>query len=246
MTNPPHPGHPFFAAIGDRLGRSYLRYSFAHGTDQEVDFLASLLGRAPGSRVLDVGCGPGRHSVALARRGVSVTGVDVSGELLAIAAEDARAAGVPASFFEVDARQMPFDDEFEFVLSLAGAFGFMGDDDPLVLRRMAEAARPGGSVVVTVANAYFVALNRPPNSILDADRGMLYEKTTIRPGGRAEQEAELWTNVYTPRELRLLAVGVGLVPRHVWSVEPGGFGRRDPGAELPELMLVATKPATHS
>ncbi len=53
---------------------------------------------------------------------------------------------------------------------------------------------------------------------------------------------DLWTSVYTPRELRLLAIGVGLIPEEVWSVEPGGYAQRKPDLEHPELMVVARKP----
>jgi hypothetical protein len=48
--------------------------------------------------------------------------------------------------------------------------------------------------------------------------------------------------VYTPRELRLLAIGVGLVPEEVWSVEPGDFAKRPPDLDHPEFMLVAKRP----
>ena len=79
MTEAPgHPGEPYFAAVADRLGEAYLRYNFTKGTSQEVAFLIETLRLPPGARILDVGCGPGRHAVALAQAGLSVTGVDVS------------------------------------------------------------------------------------------------------------------------------------------------------------------------
>ena len=62
-------GH-WFEGIADHLGTSYLRYSFTMGTANEVDFLVDELGLQPGMRVLDVGCGPGRHAYALAERGI--------------------------------------------------------------------------------------------------------------------------------------------------------------------------------
>jgi hypothetical protein len=52
----------------------------------------------------------------------------------------------------------------------------------------------------------------------------------------------MWTGVYTPRELKLLSIGVGLIPEAVWSVEPGHFARNDPDLDHPELMLVAVRP----
>src|ERR1700759_3528704 len=74
VSEPEH----WFEPIADHLGAAYLRYSFTKGTAQEVDFLVDALGLAPGQRVLGVGCGPGRHAHELARRGVTVHGVDIS------------------------------------------------------------------------------------------------------------------------------------------------------------------------
>ena len=238
-----HPGHPYFAAVGDRLGRNYLRYAFTKGTDQEVAFLLELLEVPAGGRVLDVGCGAGRHAVAFAKAGVSVTGVDVSERLLQVAAEAARDAGVVASFFEVDARQMPFEDEFDAVVSICqGGFGLMGADDSVVLKRMAEAVKPSGRVVVTAFSGLYEAMLQRPEADFDVDSGIVHEKTTIRTEDGSDEEVDLWTSVYTPRELRLMAIGVGLIPEEVYSVDPGDFARRPPDLEHAEFLLVARHP----
>ena len=244
MTRAPdHPGGAYFAAVADRLGAAYLRYDFTKGTAQEVAFLLETLGLPPGARVLDVGCGPGRHAIALAEAGLSVTGVDVSSRFLDLAARAARKAGVRAAFFEVDARQMPFDDEFEAVISLCqGAFGLMGRDDSLVLKRMAEAVRPRGVVVATAFSALYEARHPRAGASLDADAGMVHELAAIATEEGSSETVDLWTGVYTPRELRLLALGVGLIPERVWAVEPGGYARRRPDLEHPELMLLARRP----
>jgi ubiquinone/menaquinone biosynthesis C-methylase UbiE len=239
----PHPGEPFFREVAGHLGSAYLRYSFTKGTKQEVPFIIDVLGLEEGMRVLDVGCGPGRHAIELARAGMQVTGVDVSPEFLAIAARDAEAGGVSASFFEVDARQMPFEDEFDAVISICqGGFGLMGADDPLVLRRMTEAARPGGRVLLTAFSAFLEAVQARAEATFDVDAGIVYEKFMAKDEEGTERAMDAWTSVYTPRELRLLAIGVGLVPKAVWSVEPGDFAKREPGLDRPEFMLLASKP----
>jgi SAM-dependent methyltransferase len=239
----PHPGGPYFEQVGDLLGNAYLRYSFTKGTSQEVSFLLDLLKLPKGARVLDVGCGPGRHAVPLAEAGLAVTGVDVSQRFLDVAAKNARAAGVGASFFVVDARQMPFDDEFDAVISICqGAFGLMGQDDSLVLRRMMESVRKKGTVVVTAFSALHEARYPREEVTFDIDTGIVHEATSVKDEQGADHEVDLWTGVYTPRELRLLAIGVGLIPIHVWSVSPGDYARRHPDMEHPELMLVARRP----
>jgi SAM-dependent methyltransferase len=193
--------------------------------------------------VLDVGCGAGRHAVAFAKAGLSVTGVDVSERLLQVAADAAREAGVAASFFEVDARQMPFEDEFDAVLSICqGGFGLMGDDDSVVLKRMAEAVKPSRRVVVTAFSALYEAMLRRPEARFDVDSGVVHEKSTIQSEDGSEEEVDLWTSVYTPRELRLMAIGVGLVPEEVYSVDPGDFARRPPDLEHAEFLLAARRP----
>ena len=239
-----HPGSPYFTAVAERLCRSYLRYSFTKGTDQEVGFLLALLELPAGSRLLDVGCGPGRHTIKLAQAGLAVTGVDVSARFLELAAEDARAAGVRPALFEVDARRMPFDAEFDAVISLCqGGFGLMGADDSLVMKRMAEALKPGGRLVMTAFSALFEARHPRAEADFDPDHGIVHESAQIKDEAGAEEPMDLWTGVYTPRELRLLSLGVGLAPENVWSVAPGDYAERKPDLEHPELMLVARRPS---
>ena len=75
--------------------------AFTTGTEQEVDFLVDALGLEPGMRVLDAGCGPGRHALALARRGIEVVGVDLSPDFVALARVGRAPAIVAASSFEI-------------------------------------------------------------------------------------------------------------------------------------------------
>ena len=245
MISPRHPGEPFFAEVGDFLGESYLRYAFTKGTEQEVGFLIDLLELPDGARVLDVGCGPGRHALALARRGLQVTGVDISPRFLELARDRANELGLAGriALFDCDARTMPFESEFDAVIAVCeGAFGLMGKDDALVLRRMMEAAKPGGRVVLTAINAYADVLLNRPEAELDADLGVMHERTVVTSPSGERKEVDLWTSVYTPRELRLMAIGVGLDPEHVWGVDPGDFDRRAPDVTRAELMLVARRP----
>lgn len=225
MSDPAAPGSHWFEGVADDLRTSYLRYSFTMGTENEVGFLVDALGLRPGMRVLDVGCGPGRHSHALARRGIEVLGIDIARTFVDLARVDAPAG---ASFERMDARALPFESEFDAVLSLCqGGFGLAGgtgavgpDPDAVVLDGMARALRPGGRLALSAFSAYFQVRWLEEGDSFDVDAGINHERTTLRtPEGR-ETTRDLWTTCFTPRELRLLAARSGLEVEAVWSVTP--------------------------
>ena len=229
----------WFEPIADHLREAYLRYSFTKGTRQEIDALVEWLGLAPGHRVLVVGCGPGRHALELARRGIDVVGIDISQPFIDIAARDAPSN---ARFIRMDARSLPFDGEFDAVVCLCqGAFGLMtaGGDDLGVMRGMARALKPGGLLALSAFNAYF-AVKYQEDAHFDADTGVNHERTEVRnPAGEA-REVDLWTGCYTPRELRMLAEHVGLEVLSLRSVTPGAYVDAPPTVESPEYLLIAS------
>ena len=238
----------WFEDVADHLGSAYLRYSFTKGTEQEVEFLLECLSLEPGARILDVGCGPGRHAHALGRRGFEVVGVDISERFLAVARENTP-PGARVAFERADARALRFESEFDAVISLCqGAFGLSGgggvsslDPDRSVLDGMARALRPAGRLAVSAFSAYFAVRFLGEADSFDAERGVNHEHTDIRDEEGREVPAELWTTCFTPRELRLLAEASGLRPDHVWSVTPGDYAARPPNIELHEFLLVASK-----
>ncbi|MBV9042912.1 MAG: class I SAM-dependent methyltransferase, partial [Acidimicrobiia bacterium] len=94
----------WFEALADYVGPAYLRYSFTKGTEQEASFLIDALALESGQRVLDVGCGPGRHSHALARHGCRVVGADISEPFVRLASDEAPPG---AAFLRGDAHALP-------------------------------------------------------------------------------------------------------------------------------------------
>ena len=232
----------WFEPLAEHLGKAYLRYSFTKGTVQEVDALIDLLGLRPGDRVLDVGCGPGRHANELSRRAMPAHGIDISRRFV----ELARSSAEPGATFErLDARSLVFDAAFDAAISLCqGAFGLLGTDDETlsVLRGMARAVRPGGRVAVSAFSAYF-SVKYQLEADFDAATGVAHEHTELRDEAGATAPAELWTTCFTPRELRLLAEASGLHVDAVYSVEPGAYGPFVASTESPEFLLVATRAA---
>ena len=242
MTSTPGSGEHdhWFEPLADHLGSAYLRYSFTKGTRQEVDALVDALGLAPGQRVLDVGCGPGRHSHELARRGIAAHGVDISDRFIELAR-----SGAPdgATFERLDARHLGFDATFDAVICLCqGAFGLMtaGGDDEAVLAGIARALRPGGRLALSAFNAYF-AVRYHEAATFDAGAGVSHERTEIRSETGEAREVDLWTACYTPRELRLLCRAVGLRVDDIWAVSPGEYRAGEPSTETPEHLVLATR-----
>jgi SAM-dependent methyltransferase len=231
---PPRTGREF-EALAAHAGTAYLRYSFTRGTDQEVDFVTGLL--PPRTRLVDVGCGPGRHAAGLAARGWSVTGVDISLPFLKIAG--------PGRWVRGDARALPLaSGSADAVLCLCqGGFGLLGgDDEALAVTEMARILRPGGRLVLSAFSAYFAVRYLEDTDVFDAATGVNHEVTAVRNPAGEDRSFDLWTSCFTPRELRLMVAAAGLVTEHLFSVAPGDYAGRTPDLDHPEWLVVASKP----
>src|SRR5262245_6349015 len=116
----------------DACAPHYLKWSFTKDTDVEIEFLCNELDLPAGASILDIGCGTGRHAVALAKRGFRMTGIDLSRGMLREASRAAQAAGVKVDFVHADATTFRTDRKFDAVICLCeGAFTLIGSgDDP--------------------------------------------------------------------------------------------------------------------
>lgn len=244
----------WFEDVADHLGPAYLRYSFTMGTRQEVDFLVEQLQLQPGMRVLDVGCGPGRHSLEFARRGIRSLGLDISQTFVDLASEHAETEGLGdlVEFRRVDARSFDLESVADAAISLCqGAFGLGGPpcaDDPQnlvpdtsVLANIARALRPEGRVAVSAFSAYFQVKWLEEQDSFDAATAVNHETTELRDQAGLVVPGELWTTCYTPRELRLLAERAGLLVDRIVSVSPGQYSLAEPTVDSHEFLLLATR-----
>ena len=231
-------GEHWFEPLAEHMGSAYLRYSFTKGTVNEIDFLVSQLGLQPGARILDVGCGPGRHSHELARRGFLVHGIDISQAFIDLATANA----VEGSSFErMDARAMTFECEFDVAICLCqGAFGLMtaGGHDIDVLTGIRRALKATGTLALSAFNAYF-AVKYFEEAVFDAASGVNHEKTEVRNQDGEVLGADLWTGCYTPRELRLMLEKAKMNVRDIFSVDPGAYANAVPSLETSEYLVIA-------
>jgi SAM-dependent methyltransferase len=129
-----------------------------------------MLGTPGSGRVLDLACGTGRHALELARRGFSVVGVDIARDLLDIAENDAASESLEASFLEADLRELDFEDEFDFVLSLNdGAVGYFETEEENLrtFEVVARALRSGGGHLMQLPNVLYAETHLPQKTWIE-------------------------------------------------------------------------------
>ncbi len=159
---------------------------YRHRDDSAADGeIANLLERLPvkdTGRVLDLCCGSGRHSRALARRGYEVVGVDLSPVLLQLAEEQNTYPHL--SFARCDMRDIPFHEEFDIVVNLFTSFGYFSTDEENanVIRNMAQALKTKGEVVIDFLNAAYVIDNLVPQSTKEVSGMLIKEERWIQDG----------------------------------------------------------------
>lgn len=127
-------------------------------TKIEAGSIKKILGLPKGARILDVGCGVGRHSIALAKLGYDVTGIDISNKYLITARASAHPQKLKPKFIQCDMRKIPYKEEFDGAVNLFSSFGYFHNpnDDLKVLSGIFRALKPNGIFLIDNMNFDFI------------------------------------------------------------------------------------------
>lgn len=234
----------YYKEIGDFQRELYGEMGFVHGTVQEVEFLVDLLHLPEGARILDVGCGTGRHSLKFARRGFRPVGVDISSGLVEVARGLAVAEQLDATFHIGDARALGFAGEFDAAICLCqGAFGIAGSEagHRQILSGVSQALKPDAPFVLTAISALLTIRSQDLAAGFDPyTLTSRWTETFRSPEGEA-QDMVMHCTAFTYRELKWLLEGARLEVQAAYGCVAGRFERKPLTLDDVEIMMVAKK-----
>ena len=225
----------------------------AEDTVAQVDFAVRELALAPGASVVDLGCGHGRHALALARRGHGVLGIDAVAGFVERAKDAAARDGLGAEFVHADLRAFTLErPSFDGAICLFDAFGWFDDEGQrAVLRNALGMLVPGGRLLLDVRTREFVTRLAPVGLTETGDGAMMIDRqrfdlesgrlidtrTTVRDG--RTKTVSFSMRIYAYTELRAMLEGVGFEVERVY----GGYDGAALSAARPRTLVIARRPA---
>jgi len=223
---------------------AYDKESYTQSTKGEVDFVEGEIGHDHSKRILDVGCGSGRHVLELARRGYAVVGIDLSESMLAGGRQIANAENMNVDLIQCDARKLNYQKEFDAVVMLCeGAFSLMEEDemDRLILANTFRALRANGKLILTAPNAVFMLTNQSDASFDPVTFRETFKLEKVVPDGRKKM-LDCSQRYYTCPELSWLLRQVGFKTVEFFACTKAGYNRdAKPDKKHFELGAIATK-----
>ncbi|MBN1754744.1 class I SAM-dependent methyltransferase [bacterium] len=226
----------------------YLDNEFTHNTEEEVRFLIDELKLTPKSRILDVGCGTGRHALQLAKRGYLMTGLDLSESMLNEARKAALELKVPIDLIQADASDFSLNSKYDGAISICeGAFGLLSQGDQPVLQPLKilininNALKTGGKLIITVLNGCRMIrlYNDDDVSKGKFDPLNIVEHSTIEYSeGKSVQVRE---KGFMVTELKMLMNLAGFNVQHIYGGTAGSWNRGPLKLDEYEIMMIALK-----
>jgi SAM-dependent methyltransferase len=250
----------WYESLFEHYAKKYDEEVFTRGTIGECDFIEREINFDKHTAILDIGCGTGRHSIELARRGYTVTGIDLSDSQLNGAKEKAARLGLTVDFQKHDARELPFVNEFDLALMICeGAFPLMETDEMnySILHGAARSLKSKGRFIFTTLNGLFPLFHSVKEFLAShAEKGSAtydnnsFDLMTFRDRSITSIEDDLGNKkelkcderYYVPPEITWLLKSLGFATIDIFGARLGAFSRNDRlTTEDFEMLVVAQK-----
>ena len=222
---------------------------------EEIDQVLALLAVEPPARILDLCCGPGRHSLELARRGFAVTGVDRTRSYLEQARTSAAKDDLAITFVQEDMRRFAAVEEFDAVINIFTSFGYFNDpaDDARVLAQVHAALKPGGKVLMEMMGKEILSrIFRPRDWLPTEDDSIFLQERTVSEDwswidnrwilieNGERKEFRVAHRLYSAVELKDLLVATGFEACCAFGTLAG-----DPYDQTAKRLVVRAQKPTH-
>ncbi len=235
----------WYETLFENYGQNYDNEKFTQGTIGECDFIEKELDFIKELKIIDIGCGTGRHSIELSKRGYSMTGIDLSESLLEKAREKAKINGVNVDFRRCDARDLPFEKQFDLAIMMCeGGFPLMETDEMnyAILKNVSQSLKEKSKFIFTTLNGLFPlfhsindfhgegvvegnATYHSKNFDLMTFRD--YNITKVTDDNGVEKVLECNERYYVPSEITWLLKTLGFTKIEIFGATLGAFSRED-------------------
>jgi len=235
----------WYEILFENYGKKYDNESFTQGTTGECDFIEKEINYNKELKIIDIGCGTGRHSIELSKRGYSVTGIDLSESLLEKAREKAKQNNLQIEFIRHDARNLPFENQFDVAIMICeGGFPLMETDEMNfeILRNVSTSLKNKSKFVFTTLNGLFPLFHSindfhsegliEGNATYDSKNFDLmtfrdYNITKVVDDNGVEKELECNERYYVPSEITWLLKTLRFTKIEIFGAKLGAFSRED-------------------
>ena len=242
------------------FAQTYDAEEFTKGTIGECDFIEKECDYNKTIKILDIGCGTGRHSIELSKRGYSVTGIDFSESQLQHAKNKASAQSLNIDFQKHDARNPHFSNEFDLAIMLCeGGFSLMETDEMnfLILQNAANALKSNGKLIFTTLNGLFPLFHSVKDFLAaeKKDGVAIYKDNTfdlmtfrdhniteIIDDSGNKKSLNCNERFYVPPEISWLLKSLNFQAISIFGAKLGAFSRNDKlTTEDFEMLVIAEK-----
>jgi len=250
----------WYETLFENFGYQYDFEDFTRGTSGECDFIEREVNYEKGIRILDIGCGTGRHCIELAKRYYRVTGIDISDSMLKRAKDKAAKQNLSIEFKKIDARNLPYVEEFDLIMLICeGAFPLMETDEMnyLILKNAANALKSNGRLIFTTLNGLFPLTHSVKDFLASTKKEgtdkyiddrldlmtLRYHKTSIVVDDLGNnKKIESNKRYYMPSEITWLLKSLNFRNISIHGANLGAFSRNDKlTTEDFEMLVIAEK-----